>query len=81
VGWLPVDSGTSRGVSPYRMAEARPVRPSSYGAEAPFSVLILVVMVAVLIVLMCRPSQYERGVDAEGTVNLFPCGMAAHDRE
>jgi hypothetical protein len=78
----PVDSGTSRGVaSPYRVAAVEPARPSSYGAEAPFSVVILVVMIAVLIVLMCRPSPYERGVDGEGALYLFPYGIAAHDRD
>jgi hypothetical protein len=82
VGSLPVESGTSRGVvSPYRVAEVEPAQLSAYGAEAPFSVVILVVMIAVLIVLMCRPSPYERGVDGEGAFRLFPYGMAAYNRD
>jgi hypothetical protein len=82
VGSLPVESGTSRGVvSPYRVPEVEPAQRSAYGAEAPFSVVILVVMIAVLIVLTCRPSPYERGVDGESAFRLFPHGMAAYDRD
>jgi hypothetical protein len=82
VGSLPVESGTSRGVvSPYLVPEVEPAQRSAYGAEAPFSVVILVVMIAVLIVLTCRPSPYERGVDGESAFRLFPHGMAAYDRD